>query len=47
MNPNQFDLMNPDPELCNEPDDLLRQLSENSFDMETLFSDFQATDIKV
>lgn len=42
---NQFDLVNP--ELCNEQDDLLRQLTENTFDVDTFFSDFQAADIKV
>lgn len=33
--------------LCNDSDDLLRQLAENSFELDTFFTDFQTTEIKV
>lgn len=46
MNGNPFDLGNPDP-LCNDSDELLRQLSENPFELDTFFTDFSTADIKV
>lgn len=41
------DLANLEPLNCNDSDELLRQLTENTFELETFFSEFSATDIKV
>lgn len=44
---NGCDLNNLEESLCNDSDELLRQLSENTFELEQFFQDFPATEIKV
>lgn len=46
-NNNGCDLNNLEESLCNDSDELLRQLSENTFELEQFFQDFPATEIKV
>lgn len=41
------DLANLESLNCNDSDELLRQLTENTFELETFFSEFSAADIKV
>ena len=41
------DLTNLDPLNCNDSDELLRQLTENTFELDTFFSEFTAAEIKV
>lgn len=41
------DLENLESLTCNDSDELLRQLTENSFELETFFSEFSTADIKV
>ncbi|CAO1369283.1 unnamed protein product [Diamesa serratosioi] len=40
------DLTNLDPLNCNDSDELLRQLTENTFELDTFFSEFTAAEIK-
>lgn len=44
---NGCDLNNLDESLCNDSDELLRQLTENTFELEQFFQDFPVTEIKV
>ncbi|XP_055631921.1 ecdysone-induced protein 74EF-like [Toxorhynchites rutilus septentrionalis] len=44
---NGCDLNNLEETLCNDSDELLRQLTENTFELEQFFQDFPATEIKV
>nr|XP_029733596.1 signal transducer and activator of transcription C isoform X2 [Aedes albopictus] len=44
---NGCDLNNLEETLCNDSDDLLRQLTENTFELEQFFQDFPVTEIKV
>ncbi|XP_062540469.1 ecdysone-induced protein 74EF-like isoform X2 [Armigeres subalbatus] len=44
---NGCDLNNLEESLCNDSDDLLRQLTENTFELEQFFQDFPVTEIKV
>ncbi|XP_058458030.1 ecdysone-induced protein 74EF isoform X3 [Malaya genurostris] len=44
---NGCDLNNLEESLCNDSDELLRQLSENTFELEQFFQDFPVTEIKV
>lgn len=41
------DLANLESLNCNDSDELLRQLTENTFELETFFSEFSTADIKV
>lgn len=41
------DLENLESLTCNDSDELLRQLTENTFELETFFSEFSTADIKV
>ena len=41
------DLANLESLACNDSDELLRQLTENTFELETFFSEFSTADIKV
>lgn len=41
------DLANLESLSCNDSDELLRQLTENTFELETFFSEFSTADIKV
>lgn len=41
------DLTNLESLNCNDSDELLRQLTENTFELETFFSEFSTADIKV
>lgn len=41
------DLTNLESLTCNDSDELLRQLTENTFELETFFSEFSTADIKV
>lgn len=41
------DLVNLESLNCNDSDELLRQLTENTFELETFFSEFSTADIKV
>lgn len=41
------DLSNLESLTCNDSDELLRQLTENTFELETFFSEFSTADIKV
>jgi hypothetical protein len=41
------DLANLESLTCNDSDELLRQLTENTFELETFFSEFSTADIKV
>lgn len=40
------DLANLESLNCNDSDELLRQLTENTFELETFFSEFSTADIK-
>lgn len=44
---NGCDLNNLEESLCNDSDELLRQLTENTFELEQFFQDFPVTEIKV
>ncbi|XP_055528905.1 ecdysone-induced protein 74EF-like [Wyeomyia smithii] len=44
---NGCDLNNLEETLCNDSDELLRQLTENTFELEQFFQDFPVTEIKV
>jgi hypothetical protein len=41
------DLANLESLNCNDSDELLRQLTENTFELETFFSEFSVAEIKV
>lgn len=43
---NSCDLSGLDP-LCNDSDDILRQLADNSFELDSFFTEFTGVDIKV